>query len=114
MPNSNLILLSLKALNAEMNIIDWIYENGDLDFIPKDNIKAYVTNRFNKSLKTLGFKNIPDNFNEGADLLPKTKWFDIEVLGTKKVDFFNKRGIDYSKKTKDFIVTGKQIGRAHV
>lgn len=99
---NSLLLLSLKALNAEMNIIDWIYENGDLDFIPKDNIKAYVTNRFNKSLKTLGFKNIPDDFNERTDLLPKTKWFDIEVLGTKEVDFFNKRGIDYSKKTKDF------------
>lgn len=93
--------LATKAQIAEIGIIDWIYEQGDLEFIPKENIKNYVNNRFNKSMKILGIE-MNDEFQINDELLKKTKWFDIEILSSKENDFFNKRSIDYSKKTKQF------------
>ena len=32
-------------------------------------------------------------------LLNETEWFNDEIIGTKHVDFFVKRSINYSKKT---------------
>lgn len=100
--HSNLVDLSTKALNAELNIIDWIYEKGDLDFIPKDSIKEYIKSRFVKSLKVLGLKDIPNIFIPNENVLHRVKWFDIEVLSTAEVDFFNKRSPAYSKKMQAF------------
>lgn len=99
--NFILTRLANKAQIAENGIIDWIYENGDLDFIPKENIKNYINNRFNSSMKILGI-DIDNHFEINQELLKSTKWFDIEILSSKENDFFNKRSIDYSKKTKQF------------
>ena len=99
---SSLVDLSTKALNAELNIIDWIYEKGDLDFIPKDSIKEYIKSRFVKSLKVLSLKDIPNIFIPNENALHRVKWFDIEVLSTAEVDFFNKRSPAYSKKMQAF------------
>ena len=93
--------LAKKAQIAENGIIDWIYENGDLDFIPKENVKNYINNRFNNSMKILGI-DMDNHFEINQELLKSTKWFDIEILSSKENDFFNKRSIDYSKKTKQF------------
>jgi ribonucleoside-diphosphate reductase beta chain len=98
----DIVILAKKAQTAELGIIDWIYENGDLGFIPKTNVKNYINNRFNKSLKILGRDSL--HFNVDENLLKNTVWFDIEVLSTKETDFFNKREISYSKKMKDFNV----------
>jgi len=95
--NSELKILSKKALKAEIKILNWIYENGDLDFIPKKIVKNYITNRFNKSLNILGIETIANVDNK---LLNQTEWFDVEILSTKENDFFYKRSIDYSKKCK--------------
>ena len=88
--------LSRKAFKSENKIIDWIYEKGDIDFITKDTVKTYISNRFNKSLNILGLKEI---CSVDESLLKTTEWFDIEVLSTKENDFFYKRSIDYSKKS---------------
>ena len=89
--------LCAKAIKAEDKILDWIFEEGDLDFASKDLVKNYIHDRFNKSIKTLGYKPM---LKVDKELLKKTEWFDIEVLSTKDNDFFNKRSIDYSKKSK--------------
>lgn len=99
--NNTLLRLAKKAQSAEIGIIDWIYEKGDLDFIPKENIKNYINNRFNNSMSILGI-DTTENFEVNKELLKSTKWFDIEILSSKENDFFNKRSIDYSKKTKQF------------
>ncbi len=99
--NNNMLAMAVKAHKAEIGIIDWIYENGDLDFIPKENIKNYINQRFNNSMNILGI-DMSSTFPVDKDLLRSTKWFDIEILSSKENDFFNKRSIDYSKKTKNF------------
>lgn len=91
------IRISEKAFKAEMNIIDWIYEEGDVSFIPKQVVKDYISSRFEKSLRSLGIDK--NRFIYSEENAKKTEWFDLEILSTKENDFFYKRSTDYSKKT---------------
>jgi len=84
------------AYEAESAIIDWIFEKGELDFLPKNQIKEFIKDRFNRSLESIGVRKI---FETEQELLNKTEWFNDEIIGTKHVDFFVKRSINYSKKT---------------
>jgi len=86
-----------EAFLSESKIIDWIFERGELDFLPKAVIKEFIKNRFNNSLESIG---IPKIFEIDQNLLAETDWFDDEIIGTKHGDFFVKRSINYSKRTK--------------
>ena len=90
-------VLSKKAFEAEVKILDWIFEQGDLPHLTKSEVLNFVSNRFNKSLAYIGAK---DLFPINVEELEKTNWFDEELTSTKENDFFNKRSIDYSKKQK--------------
>ncbi|MCB9810633.1 MAG: ribonucleotide-diphosphate reductase subunit beta [Candidatus Nomurabacteria bacterium] len=85
-----------EAYEAESEIIDWIYEAGELDFLPAANVKEFVKNRLNNSLASIG---LPRIFEVSEALLEETDWFDNEVIATKHVDFFNKRSINYNKRS---------------
>lgn len=87
--------LCTEAYAAEAKIIDWIYEKGDLDFMPKDLVKEFVKNRFNNSLVSLGY---PKIFDIDQNMLDKTSWFDDEIMTTKHGDFFVKRSVNYNKR----------------
>ncbi len=86
-----------KAFNAECKILDWIFESGELDFLPKETIKHFIMNRFNNSLNKIGMSNV---FDVDINQLEKTLWFEVEITSTKEGDFFYKKQIDYSKKQK--------------
>jgi ribonucleoside-diphosphate reductase beta chain len=86
-----------EAFYAESKIVDWIFEKGELDFLPKDVINEFIKNRFNKSLESI---DVPQVFDIDEELLSQTEWFDDEIIGTKHGDFFVKRSINYSKRTK--------------
>jgi ribonucleoside-diphosphate reductase beta chain len=85
-----------KAYEAECDIVDWIFEEGEVDFLPKAVINEFIKNRFNKSLKSIGIDAI---FDVDEKLVLETEWFDDEIIGTKHGDFFVKRSINYSKRT---------------
>jgi ribonucleoside-diphosphate reductase beta chain len=86
-----------KAFKAECKILDWIFEKGELDFLPKNVIQEFIKNRFNNSLQRIGMNSLFEiNFTD----LEKTLWFDVEILSTKEGDFFYKKQIDYNKKSK--------------
>ena len=84
-----------EAYESESRVIDWIYEEGELDFLPSNNVKEFVKNRFNNSLASIGLERI---FEVNPVLLEETDWFDNEVIATKQVDFFDKRSINYNKR----------------
>ncbi|MGV6829787.1 MAG: ribonucleotide-diphosphate reductase subunit beta [Flavobacteriales bacterium] len=86
-----------EAFESESRIIDWIFEEGELDFLPKNVINEFIKNRFNNSLESIGIAKI---FEVDNTLLEQTEWFDDEIIGTKHGDFFVKRSINYSKRTK--------------
>ncbi len=85
------------AYEAEAHIIDWIFEDGELDFLPKAVVKEFVKNRLNNSLASIGLQRI---FEVNADMLEQTDWFDDEIIATKHGDFFVKRSINYNKRSK--------------
>jgi ribonucleoside-diphosphate reductase beta chain len=84
-----------EAFEAEQHVVDWIFENGELDFLPKAVINEFLKNRFNKSLESIGIDSV---FEIDETLVSETEWFDDEIIGTKHGDFFVKRSINYSKR----------------
>lgn len=94
--NNMLIKACEEAYESESKIIDWIFEKGELSFLPASNVKEFVKNRFNNSLASIG---LPRIFEVSEPLLEETDWFDNEVIATKHVDFFNKRSINYNKRS---------------
>ena len=87
----------LEAYDAESQVIDWIFEKGELDFLPKKVVKEFVKKRLNNSLKSIGYKPL---FDVDEKLVEKTDWFDDEIIATKHGDFFVKRSINYNKRSK--------------
>lgn len=87
------------SFESEMEVIDWIYEGGDLDFLPKSVVKEFIKDRLNNSLKNVGFEPI---FEIDEKLIEQTDWFNDEIIATKHVDFFVKRSVNYTKRAKSF------------
>lgn len=91
--------LAREAYKAESSIVDWIYGETDLDFLPKETVKEFLKHRFNQSLIAIDLKPI---YETDESIVRSTDWFTEEILSTKNHDFFVKRGTAYSKKTKAF------------
>ncbi|HBQ44607.1 MAG TPA: ribonucleotide reductase, partial [Thiomicrospira sp.] len=89
--------LCKQAFKAESEIIDWIFAEGELDYVPKQQIKEFIKNRFNQSLESIGMEAV---FEVNETILEETYWFDDEIIGTKHGDFFVKRSINYNKRSK--------------
>ncbi|AWH73436.1 ribonucleotide reductase [Dokdonia sp. Dokd-P16] len=84
-----------EAFKAESNIVDWIFEAGELDFLPKALVNEFIKDRFNKSLTSIGIEPV---FEVDETLLKDAEWFDDEIIGTKHGDFFVKRSVNYTKR----------------
>lgn len=82
---------------SEIDLLDWIFEEGELDFLPKYTIQEFIKNRLNNSLEAIGLERI---FDVDEKEVEKTYWFDDEVVATKHVDFFAKRSINYTKRSR--------------
>jgi len=87
----------IAAFEAESDIIDWIFEEGEIDFLPKTTVKEFMKNRFNKSLESIGLEKV---FEVDENILADTDWFDDEIMSTKHGDFFVKRSTNYNKRSK--------------
>lgn len=85
----------LKAYEAECKIIDWIFENGELSFLPKDVVKEFVKGRFNDSIEMIGGRKV---FEIDNAKLASVQWFNEEIYAEVSTDFFHKRPVTYSKK----------------
>lgn len=94
---SEIVKACKKAAKAEVKILDWIFEEGELEFLSKQEIVNFIHDRFNKSLSQLEIDPI---FDVDPNMLERLKWFDEETKATKNNDFFNKRNTAYSKKQK--------------
>jgi len=94
---SDLKQATIEAWDAEREIVDWMFESGDMEFLTKEQTLEFIKHRFNRSLNEIGIESI---FDVDEKLLEKTEWFDDEILATKHTDFFNKRSINYTKRQK--------------
>jgi ribonucleoside-diphosphate reductase beta chain len=98
------IKLCGEAFETEKQVVEWIFEKGEPDFIPKAVVIEFIKQRFNNSLESIGIAKI---FITDEALLKESDWFYDEVIATKHGDFFNKKSINYNKKGKS--ITGDDL-----
>lgn len=91
------IKLCEEAFESEKEVVDWIFADGELDFMPKVIVLEFIKQRFNNSLQSIGIRKI---FDTDETFLKESDWFYDEVIATKHGDFFNKKSINYNKKSK--------------
>ena len=86
---------SKKAYEAEIQIVDWIFQDGELPFISKASLKELIKHRINESLTMIGGEK---QFEVDNSVLSELTWFQDEIVAEVSVDFFWKKSVDYSKK----------------
>lgn len=86
-----------ESIVIEEQIIDWIFEEGELDIIHKKDLVNFIKFRVDESLNKIG---LPSQYHITADEYHPMKWFEEEVFANSLDDFFAKRPVDYTKHDK--------------
>lgn len=84
-------------INYEVELLDWIYEEGELEFFTKEDMINFMKYRIDESLQRIGVKK---RFNITQEQYAPMKWFEEEVFANSLDDFFAKRPVDYTKHDK--------------
>jgi ribonucleoside-diphosphate reductase beta chain len=83
-----------KAEAAESAIIDWMLEAGDLPYLTRADLKAFIRNRINESLGLIGGRPL---FAVDPAALANTEWLSVELLARTSYDFFDSHVTNYSQ-----------------
>lgn len=92
----------LKAFNAEVSIINWIFEKGTPSFITKEEVVEYLKYRFNRGLSAIGYSKHFE-VNE-ASIKEGIEWFEAEQIVDVRNDFFDTQSDNYTLGTQSFSV----------
>ncbi len=88
-----------RFLRAEEDLVAWIFEAGDPPCVSQAETRAFLRDRMNRVLALYG---IPSGIAVDRASLRDVDWFDLELFATKEVDFFSKRSVAYSRRTRSF------------
>jgi len=83
-----------KAYEAESNILDWIFANGEIPSITLSSLKEFIKTRFNDSIKAIGGQPI---FTIDEEELKDLYWMIEAIYAYVRNDFFNTQGTNYTK-----------------
>lgn len=83
-----------KAYEAESGLLNWIFEQGELEFMSKDVVDNFIRYRFNECL---GMIDIEPQFKVDESKLKEVEWFLTELSVQVQPDFFFKKSNNYSK-----------------
>lgn len=89
----------LEAYKAESDLIDWILDGYENEFLSPRILKGYVQIRLNDALEKIG---MGTTFEIDPEIRKETLWMEEEVYASALTDFFHKKPIDYSKKMKTY------------
>ncbi|MEO4004930.1 MULTISPECIES: ribonucleotide-diphosphate reductase subunit beta [unclassified Flavobacterium] len=94
----DLIRESVKdSISVESDILDWIFEEGEIEIIKKHDLVNFMKFRIDESLSQIGIEKVfyvsPEDYQAMA-------WFEEEVFANSLDDFFAKRPVDYTKHDK--------------
>lgn len=93
----------VEAYEAELAIIDWIFEEGTVAYLPREALDIFLKRRFNESLAMI---NVPPVFEITPEqhmiLNSHFQWFFDEMYAAINIDFFNKKSTAYTKNTHSF------------
>ena len=81
------------SITVEEEILDWIFELGELDNFSKEDLLNFMKYRVDDSLKKIGMKT---RYNVTPEQYRPMVWFEEEVFANSLDDFFAKRPLDYS------------------
>ncbi|MBV7441235.1 ribonucleotide-diphosphate reductase subunit beta [Weeksellaceae bacterium TAE3-ERU29] len=84
-------------MELEDQLLDWIFEEGELSFFSKKDLCNYMRYRLDESMTTLGFDK---PFKITTEQAKPMLWFEEEVFSNSLDDFFAKRPVDYTKHDK--------------
>jgi len=83
-----------KAYESELKIIDWIFQEDELDFLSKEEVVIFLQDRFNKAVNAIGLE---DMFTIDKNKLGESaKWFEEERVLDVRVDFFDLQSPNYT------------------
>jgi ribonucleoside-diphosphate reductase beta chain len=85
------------SIQVEAEILDWIFENGELEHITKENLLNFMKYRVDDSLQKIGLQK---QFNVSESDYQPMIWFEEEVFANSLDDFFAKRQVEYTKHDK--------------
>lgn len=84
-------------IKMEDELLDWIFEQGELDHVKKKDLGNYMRYRLNNSFKDL---KLPPPFELTEEDIKPMMWFEEEVFSNELDDFFAKRPVAYTKHDK--------------
>lgn len=84
-------------INLEAELLDWIYEEGELEFFTKEDMLNFMKYRVDESLVKMNLQKV---FNISSEEHSPMKWFEEEVFANSMDDFFAKKPVDYTKHDK--------------
>lgn len=86
-----------ESIQIEEEILDWIFELGELDTVSKLHLLNFMKFRLDESLVKIGMDKIYNITNEEYQPM---LWFEEEVFANSMDDFFAKRPVEYTKHDK--------------
>ncbi|MFN3021343.1 ribonucleotide-diphosphate reductase subunit beta [Chryseobacterium sp. TY3] len=86
-----------ESIELEAEILDWIFEQGELDNFSKEDLLNFMKYRVDDSLKKIGMKT---RYDVSPEQYRPMVWFEEEVFANSMDDFFAKRPVDYTKHDK--------------
>lgn len=97
--NEEVLQMVHTAFEAERDIIDWIFELGEFEFLPKASIIEYIKYRTNSGLLLAGFNAV---FAIDDSLIEPVNWFELQTKTTMHRDFFAGHSVNYDKNSLSF------------
>lgn len=85
------------SISVESRILDWIFSEGEIETLQKEDLVNFMKYRADDSLRKIG---VPGLFNVPIADVKLLKWFEEEVFANSLDDFFVKRPVDYTKHDK--------------
>lgn len=82
---------------VESEILDWIFYDGEIDNVSKENLLYFIKFRIDESLSKMGLNKF---YNVNYQYYKPMKWFEEEFLANSLDDFFSKRPVEYTKHDK--------------
>ena len=86
-----------ESVEIEERILDWIFEEGEIEIIRKNDLLNFIKFRVDESLEKIG---MPRIYFISTEQYRPMKWFEEEVFANSMDDFFAKRPVDYTKHDK--------------
>jgi len=91
--------IAQRAFEAESKIIDWIFAEGELPFLPKASLVEFIKHRMNESIAMIGGSG---HFIVDEQAIEGMRWFTDEIAADVRADFFHKRNVLYTQGEKAY------------